>query len=334
MTTTTLAFCAHIDRRAGATRASTCPTARSTRWSPARTRAPAPTPELRWATSATSASPRASTSCSTRRASCAASRCASSSSATARSGASCALRSRRAASTSGRDAPPVASDEVGVLRACDALLVSLRNQPLLGDFIPSKLYDAMAVGRPASSPPAARRPRSSREDGCGLVVEPEDGPALAPPSGRWRRQRAGRAAGRGRARRRRESRRARTRSTARDRSARRGDTGMRRCMCGIVGVVSRDGTRVDPSSRRRCATRWCTAAPTTTGVWRADDGAAALGHRRLAIIDLARPGAQPMSNEDGTRPGHLQRRDLQPRRAARRARGARATSSARTATPR
>ena len=34
------------------------------------------------------------------------------------------------------------------LRSCHALLVPLRDHALLEDFIPSKLYDAMAVGRP------------------------------------------------------------------------------------------------------------------------------------------------------------------------------------------
>ena len=46
-----------------------------------------------------------------------------------------------------------------------------------------------------------------------------------------------------------------------------------------------------------------------------DDGAG-LAHARLSIIDLA-AGAQPMANDDGTVCDHLQRRDLQLRRAAR-----------------
>ena len=51
------------------------------------------------------------------------------------------------------------------------------------------------------------------------------------------------------------------------------------------------------------------------------DEQAALGHRRLSIVDLA-AGHQPLSNEDG-RLDCLQRRDLQPRRAAAGARGGR-----------
>ena len=58
----------------------------------------------------------------------------------------------------------------------------------------------------------------------------------------------------------------------------------------------------------------------------------ALGHRRLSIIDVA-GGHQPMSNEDGSGAGRLQRRDLQlPRRCGGGWKG-RATSFARTATP-
>ena len=65
-----------------------------------------------------------------------------------------------------------------------------------------------------------------------------------------------------------------------------------------------------------------------------DDGAAALGHRRLAIVDLSPAGRAPDEQRGRHRPGDVQRRDLQPRRAARRARGARARLPHRAATPR
>jgi colanic acid biosynthesis glycosyl transferase WcaI len=73
---------------------------------------------------------------------------------------------------------PVA--EVGAfLQSCDALLVPLRDHPLLEDFIPSKLYDAFAVGRPAIVAARGEAAALARETGGGEVVPPEDGEALA-----------------------------------------------------------------------------------------------------------------------------------------------------------
>lgn len=70
--------------------------------------------------------------------------------------------------------------EVGAfLQGCHALLVPLRDHPLLGDFIPSKLYDAMAVGRPALVALRGEGAALAEETGGGLVVGPEDGAALA-----------------------------------------------------------------------------------------------------------------------------------------------------------
>jgi asparagine synthase (glutamine-hydrolysing) len=70
-------------------------------------------------------------------------------------------------------------------------------------------------------------------------------------------------------------------------------------MCGICGVVSLDGP-LDP--RISTALPAMTAAlqhrgPDGAGVF--DDGYAALGHRRLSIIDRA-GGAQPLANEDSS----------------------------------
>lgn len=76
--------------------------------------------------------------------------------------------------------PGIAVSEVGAfLRGCHALLVPLRAHPLLEDFIPSKLYDAMAVGRPVLVSAAGEAAALVREHECGLEVGPEDGPALA-----------------------------------------------------------------------------------------------------------------------------------------------------------
>ncbi len=76
--------------------------------------------------------------------------------------------------------PPVPVEDVGrFLQSCHAVLVPLRDHPLLEDFIPSKLYDAMAVGRPAIVAAGREAARLVEETGCGLVIPPEDGGALA-----------------------------------------------------------------------------------------------------------------------------------------------------------
>ena len=69
-------------------------------------------------------------------------------------------------------------------------------------------------------------------------------------------------------------------------------------MCGIAGVVAsdrlRDGERARlPRMRDVLAHR----GPDEAGAW--FDERAALGHRRLSIVDLA-TGQQPLGNEDGT----------------------------------
>ena len=67
-------------------------------------------------------------------------------------------------------------------------------------------------------------------------------------------------------------------------------------MCGIAGYVSAGGP-----AERELARRMCDAirhrGPDGDGVWL--DGPAALGHRRLSIIDVS-GGSQPLGNEDGT----------------------------------
>jgi glycosyltransferase involved in cell wall biosynthesis len=67
----------------------------------------------------------------------------------------------------------------GVLQDCHALLIPLRNHPLLGDFIPSKLYDAMAIGRPAIVAAHGETAALVEETGAGVAVAPEDGASLA-----------------------------------------------------------------------------------------------------------------------------------------------------------
>src|SRR5512142_1224003 len=91
-------------------------------------------------------------------------------------------------------------------------------------------------------------------------------------------------------------------------------------MCGIAGVVALDGGFVDPAVVQRMTDRIAHCCPyvegfrLATGPYgqlchsfapRADLWAAgspvrvALGHRRLAILDLSDRGAQPMRTPDG-----------------------------------
>ena len=77
-----------------------------------------------------------------------------------------------------RSAVPV-TEVAGVMQASNALLVPLRAHPLLADFVPSKLYDAMAVGRPAIVAARGEAAALVRECNAGIAIPPEDGAALA-----------------------------------------------------------------------------------------------------------------------------------------------------------
>ncbi len=70
-------------------------------------------------------------------------------------------------------------------------------------------------------------------------------------------------------------------------------------MCGIAGIVSpgRPATSLTASVGRMCAALRH-RGPDGTGSYVADG--IALGHARLAIIDLSQTGHQPMTNEDGS----------------------------------
>jgi len=70
-------------------------------------------------------------------------------------------------------------------------------------------------------------------------------------------------------------------------------------MCGICGIVALDGS-LSPDLRSSIGAMTATLhhrGPDGEGLF--TDEVAALGHRRLAIIDRA-GGAQPMSNRDGS----------------------------------
>ncbi|MHA6758616.1 N-acetylglutaminylglutamine amidotransferase [Streptacidiphilus sp. PAMC 29251] len=63
-------------------------------------------------------------------------------------------------------------------------------------------------------------------------------------------------------------------------------------MCGLSGEVRFDGSRPDLAAVERMTDRLAARGPDGRGVWA--QGAVALGHRRLKIIDLSERGAQPM----------------------------------------
>ena len=65
------------------------------------------------------------------------------------------------------------------MQRCHALLVPLGRAPLLSEFVPSKLYDAMAIGRAAIVAARGEAASLTEECGAGIVVPPEDGVALA-----------------------------------------------------------------------------------------------------------------------------------------------------------
>jgi glycosyltransferase involved in cell wall biosynthesis len=66
-----------------------------------------------------------------------------------------------------------------LLAASDALLVPLSAHPTFQDFVPSKLIDAMAAGRPVVLSAAGESARIVEEAGAGVVAAPEDPDELA-----------------------------------------------------------------------------------------------------------------------------------------------------------
>src|SRR5580704_9814682 len=68
-------------------------------------------------------------------------------------------------------------------------------------------------------------------------------------------------------------------------------------MCGIAGFVNGGNRPADAEVLARMTATLVHRGPDGSGCYL--DGPAALGHRRLSIIDVD-GGAQPMANEDGT----------------------------------
>jgi glycosyltransferase involved in cell wall biosynthesis len=66
-----------------------------------------------------------------------------------------------------------------ILASSDALLVPLSGHPTFEQFVPSKLIDYMAVGRPVVLSAAGEAARLLSRAGAGVVVPPEDPQALA-----------------------------------------------------------------------------------------------------------------------------------------------------------
>jgi len=69
-------------------------------------------------------------------------------------------------------------------------------------------------------------------------------------------------------------------------------------MCGIAGIVSRDGSLIDPRLVQRMIDPIEHRGPDGVGVF--ISGSVGLGHRRLAILDLSEGGRQPMVLADGS----------------------------------
>ena len=68
-------------------------------------------------------------------------------------------------------------------------------------------------------------------------------------------------------------------------------------MCGIAGILACSSQRI-PLPIERLTAAQQHRGPDALGAW--TDDRCALGHARLAIIDLSEAGRQPLSNEDGT----------------------------------
>jgi asparagine synthase (glutamine-hydrolysing) len=68
-------------------------------------------------------------------------------------------------------------------------------------------------------------------------------------------------------------------------------------MCGIAGWLNLDGAPADAHRLARMTRRIAHRGPDGEGLY--VDGPLALGHRRLAVLDLTDAGAQPMASADG-----------------------------------
>ncbi|WP_028047977.1 N-acetylglutaminylglutamine amidotransferase [Cellulomonas sp. URHE0023] len=67
-------------------------------------------------------------------------------------------------------------------------------------------------------------------------------------------------------------------------------------MCGICGEITFDGSPADGQAVERMSKALAARGPDGSGSW--SEGRVALGHRRLAIIDVSDAGLQPMVDDD------------------------------------
>ncbi len=65
-------------------------------------------------------------------------------------------------------------------------------------------------------------------------------------------------------------------------------------MCGIAGIISRTGDRIDQGQLDRLTDAVAHRGPDGRGTWVSADGVVGFGHRRLSILDTSVKGAQPM----------------------------------------
>ena len=72
-------------------------------------------------------------------------------------------------------------------------------------------------------------------------------------------------------------------------------------MCGIAGIYafSPSAPPADRAELRAIRDHMAARGPDGLGEWFSNDERVALGHRRLAIIDVTEGGAQPMHSADG-----------------------------------
>jgi asparagine synthase (glutamine-hydrolysing) len=72
-------------------------------------------------------------------------------------------------------------------------------------------------------------------------------------------------------------------------------------MCGITGIlqVARASRSADLTAISRMTARLRHRGPDADGFWCDREAGVALGHRRLAIVDLTDAGRQPMLSESG-----------------------------------